>query len=436
MAKNGAKVTVTDIKQKNELNDSIKAVGDLKIEFELGRHNHEVFLASELIVVSPGVPLSLQPIQDAKLKGIPITSEIELAASMIEVPVVAITGTNGKTTVTTLIGEMFKADGRNVFVGGNIGKPLIDLITEGTPADVAVVELSSFQLESLEKFVPAVAVFTNITPDHMDRYADMEMYIEAKKRLLKACDKNSYVVLNYDDPVVARFAEGGIGKQMFYTRRNPISVDPGFSEKFWGCYFDAENRRIVSKVTATEEIYDLSQFKMIGEHNRENMMAAICAVRSLGVQPKSIQKVINEFKGIHHRLEFVRKKDGVFFFNDSKATNVSSLKTSLKAFQTSPVILISGGRDKDSDFTVLQDIVRTKCKLLILLGEAKERMNRDLGEVVETYMVGTFEEAVLMAYQKSRRGDIILLSPGCKSFDMFRNYEERGEYFKKLVSQF
>lgn len=435
MAKQGAKVTVTDLKQKSELTESINGCGDLKIEYELGRHNHKTFHSAELIVVSPGVPPNIKPLEEAREKNIPITGEVELAASALKEPLIAITGTNGKTTTTTLLGEMFKADGKAAFVGGNIGRPLLDYITDGEKADVVIAELSSFQLDLTEKFTPAIAVFTNLEEDHLDRYPDLTTYTQSKKKLLKVCDRNSFVVLNYDDPVVSKFAQENQGKLIWYTKDDPIQMGGSFAENFAGVYFNVGSKQIVAKITNKEEVYDLSQYRLFGEHNRENLMAAICAARSMGVNPKAIQTVINTFKGVAHRLEFVRKKDGVFFFNDSKGTNVMSVKRSLSAFSSNPIILIAGGKDKNMDFTPLVDLVKKKCKILILLGEAKEKINRAIGDHAETYLVGTFEEAILLAFQKSRSGDIILLSPGCSSYDMFRNFEERGDYFKKLVAQ-
>jgi UDP-N-acetylmuramoylalanine--D-glutamate ligase len=435
MTKQGAKVTVADSRQKHELQEHVNVCEDLKLEYEFGKHNNKTFHSVDLIVVSPGVPLSIKPLEEAREKNIPITSEIELAIAAIKEPVIAITGTNGKTTTTTLIGEMFKADGKAAFVGGNIGKALLDYVNEGQKADVVVAELSSFQLELTDKLVPAAAVFTNLEEDHLDRYGTMEAYTQAKKKLLKACDRNSFVVLNYDSQNIARFAEENTGKLLWFTKKNPMSVGGAFAEEFSGSYCDAKTKQVIAKVNGKEEIYDLTQFRLFGEHNRENLMAAINVARAMGVNSKSIQAVINTFKGVSHRLEFVRKKDGVFFFNDSKGTNVMSVQKSLASFQANPIILIAGGKDKNSDFAPLVDLVKKKCKILILLGEAKEKINRAIGDYAETYLVGTFEEAVLLAYQKSRSGDIILLSPGCASFDMFRNYEERGDYFKKLVAQ-
>lgn len=434
MARQGAKVTVTDMKQKSELSESVNICADLKIEYELGRHSSKAFTTAELIVVSPGVPLNIKPLDEAREAKVPVTNEIELAASALKEPLIAVTGTNGKTTTTTMIGEIFAADGKTAYVGGNIGKPLLDYITENQKAEVVVAEVSSFQLELTQRLIPAVALFTNLEEDHLDRYSDMESYTQAKKRLLSACDKNSFVVLNYDNPNVARFAGENPGKLIWFTKKNPIQVGGPFAEQFVGVYYDSATKRIVEKITGKDESYDLSQFRLFGDHNKENLMAAICAARVMGVSPKAIQSVIASFKGVPHRLEFVRRKDGVFFFNDSKGTNVMSVQRSLAAF-SNPIILIAGGKDKNMDFSPLATLVRSKCKILILVGEAKEKINRAIGDFAETYLVGTFEEAVLLAYQKSRSGDIILLSPGCASYDMFRNYEERGDYFKKLVNQ-
>ncbi len=435
MAKQGAKITVTDTKQKNELQDSINACGDIKIEWELGKHNNKTFHAAELIVVSPGVPPTLDCLKEAREKMIPIISEIELAAQALKEPLLTVTGTNGKTTVTTLVGEMFKADERPIYVGGNIGKPLLDYITDGGKADYVVAELSSFQLDITENLTPALAIFTNIEQDHLDRYGEMANYVESKKKLLKFCDRNSFVVLNYDDPTLQKFGEDTTAKVLWFTKKNPMEVAGAFAENFTGCYYISGKKQVVARINGKEEVYDLAQFRLFGEHNRENLMAAICAARAMGVKSSAIQSVINTFRGVAHRLEFVRKKDGVFFFNDSKGTNVMSVKRSLEAFASNPIILIAGGKDKNMDFAPLVEPVRKKCKILILVGEAKEKINRAIGDFAETYLVGTFEEAVLLAYQKSRSGDIILLSPGCSSYDMFRNYEERGDYFKKLVTQ-
>jgi UDP-N-acetylmuramoylalanine--D-glutamate ligase len=436
LVKQGARVMITDTKQRTELAEPLKDLGDLKVEFEFGGHTERSFMGAEMILVSPGVNTLSHPLlQAAKAKGTPISSEIELAVGELEQPLIAITGTNGKSTVTSLTGEMFKADQKGAFIGGNLGTPLIDYITAGQPGQVAVCELSSYQLELTDKMVPAVAIFTNIDQDHLDRYGTMENYTAAKKKLLKVCDRNSWVVLNYDDSVLRSFANDSHGKLVWFTMKNPMDIGGEFAEKFFGAYYDATKNVIVSKVTGKEEIYTLDQFKIFGDHNKQNLMASICAARVMGVSQQGIQACINTFKGLPHRLEYVRKKDGVYFFNDSKATNIQSVQASLQSFKRSPIILIAGGKDKNMEFTPLGPMVQQKVKLLILVGEAKEKINRALGDFAETYLVGTFEEAVLMSFQKSRNGDIILLSPGCSSQDMFRDFEERGDYFKKLVNQ-
>lgn len=435
MCKQGARVVVSDIKQRAELNDSLKECAHLRgIEYDLGKHSPEHFQDADLIIVSPGIPLDLRPLQEARERGVVITNEVDLGASHLEQPLIGITGTNGKTTTTSVIAEMFKEDGRSAYVCGNIGNPIINYVTDEQKADFIVAELSSFQLELIEKLVPAVALFTNLDQDHLDRYHNMEAYIDAKKKLLQACQKSSFVVLNYDDPIVSRFSLESPGRTIWFTKRNPLEIGGDFAEGFVGCYYLANEKKIIGKFTGEEEVYDVSKLRLFGDHNKENVMAAICVARTMAVSSHAIQKVIDTFPGVRHRLEFIRRKGGVFFINDSKATNVMSLNRSLEAFQKNPIILIAGGKDKDMDFTPVRRLVEDRVKLLILIGEAKEKINRALGDYTETYLLGTFEEAVLLAYQKSQSGDIILLSPGCASYDMFRNYEERGDYFTKLVN--
>lgn len=435
LVKQGARVMISDTKQRAELSEPLKELGDdVKVDFEFGGHTERTFMGADLIVVSPGVNTkNHQFIQMARQKGTPITSEIELAVGELEQPLIGITGTNGKSTTTFILGEMYKADMKPVFVGGNLGTPLIEYVSEGQQGQAAICELSSFQLELTQKMVPAVAIFTNIDHDHLDRYGTLENYVASKKSLLRVCDRNSWVVLNYDDPILRAFANECNGKIVWFSKKNPLLVGGDFAERFFGAYYDEGQNAIIAKVTGRDEVFSLSQFKLFGDHNRQNVMAAICAARVMGVSPEAIQSVIDSFKGIPHRLEFVRKKDGVYFFNDSKATNIQSMQAALRAFKRSPVILIAGGKDKNMEFGNLSAIVDERVKLLILVGEAKEKINRALGDFAETYLVGTFEEAVLMSFQKSRNGDIILLSPGCSSHDTFRDFEERGDYFKKLV---
>ncbi len=429
----GAKVTATDSKNKNELTEVLRNLADLKIDYELGKINPKLFTSHELIVLSPGVPSNTEGLSDARAAGIPVINDLELAFEHIKAPIIAVTGTNGKTTTTTMIGDMLKNDGKKVFVGGNIGVPVLEHVMRNEEVDYVILEVSSFQAEVLENFKPAVAVFTNLEPDHLDRYPQgIESYYAAKRRILKNSDANTVLVSNLDNDGTASMAGTFPGKVYRFTKRNPMAVNPTSTEQFFGAYL--QKPKMVIRLSGSDEEYNLMTMKLPGDHNRENLMAAACAAKALGCSRVGIQKTIETFKGVAHRLEFVRKKDGVYFYNDSKGTNVSSVIRALSSFSV-PVILIAGGKDKDQDFAPLVDLVRKRVKNLILLGEAKEKVNRAIGDFSETFLVGTFEEAILIAFQKSRNGDVILLSPGCASYDMFKNYEERGDYFKKLVTQ-
>lgn len=435
MAKQGAKVTVSDIRQKTELLDEVNQTADLKIEYEFGKQTGKAASLAELVVLSPGVPLSSKSLDEVREKGVPVAGEVEIAVSLIKEPLISITGTNGKSTVALLLEDMFKSDGKNAFLGGSGHKPLLQHLNEGESVSAVIAELSSFQLELLTTCYPAVAVFTNIDQEHLDRYADRNVYASVKRKLFNQCSKNSFVVLNYDDSTLRSWGNECQGRLLWFTKQDPMKVGGAFAENFMGAYLDAPNKKIRVRLNGREEIYDLSGFKLLGEHNKENLMAAILAARVQDISPKAIETTINQFAIIPHRMEFIRKKDGVYFFNDSKATNPAAAIRAIGAFKVSPVILIAGGKDRNFEFEPLADAVQKRCKILILVGEAKEKMNRAVGDFAETYLVGTFEEAVLLAFQKSRSGDIILLSPACDSQDMFRSYEERGDYFKKLVFQ-
>lgn len=430
----GAKVTISDTKSKAELSDAIKNLADLKVEFDLGKHNPKTFTSQELIVLSPGVPSNIEALTEARAQGIQIVNDIDLAIPYIKSKLVAVTGTNGKTTTTALISEMLRLDGKKVFTGGNIGVPALELLNQAETPDVVVLELSSFQLETAMELKPDVAVFTNLEPDHLDRYpGGVESYYAAKQRLLLNATKDTTLVLNMDNDRSLRLADNFPGKVTYFTKRDPMTINDGSkSENFSGAYL--KRPKMVLKTNGSEEVFDLITSKLPGDHNRENFMAAALAAQAAGCTRVGIQKTIEAFKGVVHRLEFVRRKDGVAFYNDSKATNVASVQRSLSSFNA-PIILIAGGRDKDQEFSPLVELVKKKVKNLILIGEAKEKINRVIGDFSETFLVGTFEEAVLLAYQKSRNGDVILLSPACASYDMFKSYEERGDYFKKLVAQ-
>ena len=435
LAQQGAQVIVNDQKTKEELMPVIQSLTEFQIKYELGENQLDTLENVDLIVVSPGIPLHHPFLKKATSQGIPLTNEMEIALTMIQKPVIAITGTNGKSTTASLIAEILRAAGNSVFLGGNIGNPLLNYLIEKKDCDWIVAEISSFQLELIHSLVPAVAVITNVASDHLEHHLNLEAYIEAKRRMVKFCHQDSYLVLNYDDPVVRGFRNETQAKVMGFMHFSQKNFVERFPLDFYGACITDQTREILLQIKGEKEVYSLKGFQFLGAHNRENFAAALCAVRAMGVSPEVIQSLVKTLHPIPHRLEFVRRKNQVYFFNDSKSTNIHSLRKSLESFSSHSMILIAGGKDKNEDFSELVELVKKKCKMLILIGEAKERMNRALGDYVETYLVGGFKEAVYLAYQKSRNQDIILLSPGCSSYDMFKNFEERGQYFKELVAQ-
>ncbi len=417
----GSLVTTTELKSEEEMREAVQELKGTDLSTEWGEHRTETFLKQDLIVVSPGVDLSMEPIQKAIRHGVRVISEIELAYDFIDVPILAITGTNGKTTTTLLLGEMLKEDGRRVGVGGNVGEPLI-LFADGRDRwEVLVVEISSFQLEAIEDFRPRISVLLNITEDHLDRYSSYTDYIEAKARIFANQNSGDLAILNKDDPIVMQYGgEARAKKVMFSMNEKPDR----------GAFSDGQT--IFLRLRGKEEEYSLAKTPLKGVHNVENMMAALTAARSFGCSKRAVQNVLDRFRGLEHRLEFVREIEGVRFYDDSKGTNVGSVVKSLQSF-SEPVILIAGGKDKNGDLSPLGELIQKRVKHLILLGEAKERMNRELGGLTNTVMAKTMEEAVSLARQKAKGGEVVLLSPACSSFDMFKDYKERGKVFKEAV---
>jgi UDP-N-acetylmuramoylalanine--D-glutamate ligase len=417
----GSLVTTTEVKPEEEMQEAVEELRDMELSAEWGGHRTETFLKQDIVVVSPGVDLNIGPIQKAIRQGVRVISEIELACQFIHVPIIAVTGTNGKTTTTLLIGEMLREDGRKVGVGGNVGEPLI-LFADGRDRwEVLVAEISSFQLEAVEDFRPQISVLLNITEDHLDRYPSYDRYIEAKARIFANQNSGDLAILNRDDPMVMRLKEKVKAKTSFFSLKE--KPDRGaFSN----------GQTISLKLGEKGEEYSLAKTPLKGIHNVENMMAALVAARSFGCSKKAIQAVLDRFKGLEHRVEFVREVGGVRFYNDSKGTNVGSVVKSLQSF-SEPVILIAGGKDKNGDLSPLEEWIQKRVKHLILIGEAKERMNRKLGGLTNTILAKTMEEAVLLAREKAKAGEVVLLSPACSSFDMFKDYKERGKVFKEAV---
>ena len=418
LAQRGASVQVTDVRSEEELKQEMETLAALPIRYFLGGEDPDWLEGVDIIVPSPGVPAENVLLKEGSRRGIKILSEIEFACRFLRAPLVAITGTNGKSTTTTLVGEMLKASGAKVFVGGNIGTPLIGFV--GGDWEWGVVEVSSFQLEWIEEFRPRISVLLNLTEDHLDRYPNFRAYCQAKQRIFEAQDANDIAILSRDDRLVWEMRK----------RIRARVVSFGFSEVDDGVFVAA--REMIWRDGSREEKFPLSRVKIHGVHNVENMMAAIAAAKSAGVSASLIQKVLEDFPGLEHRLEFVREKDGVRYYNDSKGTNVGAVVKSLASF-SDPVILLAGGVDKGGDYGILRQEIRQKVRRLVLFGEAQEIIARALGDLTETVIVENLEAAVGDAFAHARAGEVVLLSPACSSFDMFRNYAERGQVFKSLV---
>ena len=418
LARQGASVSVSDLRDIEALKLEVEALAGLPISFRLGGEATSWLDNMDYVVPSPGVPMDNPLLKEAVARKIPVLSEIELAYRFFRAPLIAITGTNGKSTTTSLIGAMLKADGRKTFLGGNLGAPFIGAVSEEW--DWGVVEISSFQLEWVERFRPLIALHLNVTEDHLDRYPSFADYCRAKERIFSAQTKDDVAILNRDDPLVWRLSR--------QVKAQVVSF--GCAEVATGVF--ASGDEIVWRGGAGEERFLLRKAKIQGVHNIENMMAAIAAAKCAGVSRRAIENTLEEFPGLEHRLEFVREKDGVRYYNDSKGTNVGAVVKSLASF-SAPVILLAGGVDKGGDYAPLAAGVKRKVRRLVLFGAAKEVIAAALGQLTETAVVDDIHAAVRDAAAHARPGDIVLLSPACSSFDQFNNYAERGRVFKQLV---
>ena len=413
----GAVVTVTDKKPVEQLTEQLKALGSGFVKVAAGGHPERVFIETDLIVLSPGVP-KIPPILEARRHGVKVIGELELAWLLSDSPFVGITGTNGKSTVTTLVGLMLEKSRKKVLVAGNIGNALTEEPRLLRGQDWIVAEISSFQLEDIETFRPAVAAILNITQDHLDRYHDITDYGEVKANIFRNQIGHDVLVLNDDDPLVRPMAARAASRVIPFSRLRDL--DHG------ACVKDGY---IVFK---KERICRVDDMKIQGVHNLENALAAAALSLSAGADRRAVETVLKEFPGLEHRLEFVREKKGVTYINDSKGTNVGAVVKSVEGF-TKPVILIAGGLDKGSDFSPLYDLIRRKVKLLVLIGKAADKMAKALGTSTETVFPRTLEDGVRLAAAKAVSGDAVLLSPACASFDMFKDFEDRGRQFKKAV---
>lgn len=425
LAGRGAKVTLADIKTAGELTENLKEL-DHEINLFLGGYPPVTPALWDLVVVSPGVPPTAPPIKEARETGVPVTGEIELAFRLTRAPLVAITGTNGKTTTTALTGEIFRQAGYCTLVGGNIGVPLIDKVEALGPEDVIVAEVSSFQLATTESFCPRVAVILNITPDHIDWHGSFEAYVEAKSRIFREQGPTDYTVLNFDDPVTAGLAGRTPGRVIFFSRRH--RVDKGACVQ--------AGKVVLRDADGSREVCAVQDLFLPGAHNLENALAAAAAAWAMGVGVEHIAQALRTFRGVAHRLELVAEYGGVKYINDSKGTNPDATMRALDAYGV-PIVLIAGGRSKGSSFASFAAKVKEKVRVLILIGESAGEIEAAVrAQGFENILrAATLPEAVKIAHRTARPGEVVLLSPACASWDMFANYEERGNLFKKVVRE-
>jgi UDP-N-acetylmuramoylalanine--D-glutamate ligase len=428
----GADVIVTDLKNAEELSQSLKLLDGLPIRFRLGKHLDEDFSNIDLLIVNPAVPNDSRFLQIARDNDVCIDTELNIFFKLCPAPIMGVTGSNGKTTTTTLLGTMLKEGGINTWVGGNIGISLLEHIDEIKKDDVIVLEISSFQLDNLSriKMSPYVSIVTNIAPNHLDRHKNLTDYIDAKKAIIRYQKEDGYAILNYDDPVLRKWESECKGNVLWFSARK--DVKQGVFLRNNEIIIDYDSKRIA--------IPCLSQIKIKGMHNIQNIMAAVCAANVMRVDAEAIKNAIINFPGIEHRLEFVSSINGVQYYNDSKATTPEAAIAGIRAFD-SPIILIAGGYDKEVSLNQFaQECVKnTKC--VILIGKTAETIQNLIqnlkGEktIPEVYLATSLDESVRKASSVAETGDVVLLSPACASYDMFSNYEERGKRFKELVSQ-
>ena len=412
----GAHVTLSDNRSADFLGN-LDGLVQLGVTLDLGGHTHALFMAADLIVVSPGVPLDIPVLNACREQGVPVLGEIEIAWRELAGTVIAITGTNGKSTVTTLIGEMIKSWGRKVFVGGNLGTPLVDAV--GHDYNWYVVELSSFQLETIEAFRPRYAMLLNVTEDHLDRYADRAGYLAAKARIIENLQENDVVILNADDPLVMQAAAETKANRVYFSSQS--TLDSGMS---------LVDDKIIWRWQESEVLFPVDELQLRGRHNQENVMAALIPLLLEGCPAEVAWNAAKKFTGLPHRMEFLGELNEACWYNDSKGTNIGSVVKSLSGM-AKPVVLIAGGKDKQGDLSALIEPIREKVSHLILIGAAAERMAEAFAGLTEIHRAGNMHEAVELAARLSCAGATVMLSPGCSSFDMYKNFEERGQVFSR-----
>lgn len=418
----GAWVTVSDTKSEAQLQKEISLLLERGISLEAGQHSERTFRDQDLIVVSPGVPSDQPQLQHARAMGIPVIGEVELASRFLQGKIIAITGSNGKTTTTTLVGEILSKSGRKTLVGGNIGTPVISLAEKSSPEHLVVLEISSFQLETIQQFRPWIAAILNITPDHLDRHRTFQAYIDAKARIFENQQPGDFALLNADDPTCVPLKSKSKGSVYWFSRRQP--VENGTCVRDDQIIFHSSGRDV--------PVLPIKEIQLKGAHNLENVLAAACVGMLAGCEAQQVRKAVAEFAGVEHRLEPVATINGVAYYNDSKATNVDATIKALESFPGN-IHIILGGKDKGSDYTVLVPLLRDRARGAYLIGAAAEKIASQIQGATRIVHSGTLDRAIRQATEAAASGDIVLLAPACASFDQFENYEQRGRIFKELV---
>ncbi len=419
----GAIPFVSDAGSEEKLKLSIEFLRNEKIDFEVSQHSDKVF-DCDLMVVSPGVPSDAEVIRNAKQKNLKVISELEFASSFCKGNVIGITGTNGKTTTTSLCGYLFNECGKKSFVAGNIGLAFSEIATEVKENECVSLEISSFQLDLIDKFKPRISMILNITPDHLNRYENsIEKYALSKLRVFENQDSNDYLILNKDSELLNQYFKTAKSNIFFFSTTKKVSN---------GCYLENDELRFLRN-NVVEFSCKASDIFIKGEHNIQNAMAVIIAAKIFNLDNQKIIEALKSFKGVEHRLELVREIEGVKFINDSKATNVDSVVVALKSFDD-PIFLILGGQDKGNDYSMIEDLVTEKVKKIFAIGSSAEKVFNFFHSKVKTEIKKDFDEVINTALSEARDGDVVLLSPACASFDMFDNYEHRGKIFKQIVN--
>jgi UDP-N-acetylmuramoylalanine--D-glutamate ligase len=418
----GARVTVSDAKPQTELNKEIPALLDKGIVVETGGHGERTFRDQDLIVASPGVPYDVPQLVQARQLGVPVIGEVELAARFLPGKIIAITGSNGKTTTTTLVGEILEHAEKEVQVGGNIGTPVVSLVSTAGEESYSVLEISSFQLETIQQFHPRVATILNITADHLDRHRSMESYIAAKARIFENQSPEDFAVLNADDSICVSLKSKTRARVLWFSRKS--QPEGGACVQDGKIWFRGEGGSV--------DIMPVSEIPLKGAHNLENVLAAVCVARAADCPPAAIRQAVRDFQAVEHRLEFVATINGVDYYNDSKATNVDATIKALESFPAN-IHLLLGGKDKGSNYSVLKELLRERVKRVYTIGAAAEKIENQIAGSAPAERTHTVEAAVRRATELATPGDVVLLAPACASFDQFENYEHRGRVFKEAV---